>query len=80
MPAGANETPQTVIDKLKAMIRVGCKLTDVKVTAAERKPAGGKKPGVVISSIEIFPQKQKLMKTKSALKNVDTYKKGIYRK
>ena len=50
----------------------------MKATDAVRKPAGGKKPRVMIAIIETFPQKQKLMKTKSALKKIDTYKK-VYR-
>lgn len=75
LPAGENENLQIVTDKVNAMIRDGCKLTDVKVTAAERKRASGRKPGVIIASIETFAQKQKLMKTKSALKKTVAYKK-----
>ena len=75
LPQGADETPQTVMDKMNAMIRDGCKLTDVTVTAAERKTSAGRKPGVIIASIETFPQKQKLMKCKSALKKTVAYKK-----
>ena len=71
---GANETPQIVMDKVNAMIRDGCKLTDVKVTAAERKTSAGRKPGVIVASIETFPQKQKLMKSKSSLKRTAAYK------
>ena len=74
LPQGANETPQIVMDKLNAMIRDGCKLTDVTVTAAERKTSAGRKPGVIIASIDTFPQKQKLMKSKSALKKTVAYK------
>ena len=35
----------------------------------------GEKPGDVIASIETFPQKQKLMKSNSALKTTVAYKK-----
>lgn len=74
MSTGANETSQTDSDKVTAMIRNGCKLTDVKVTSAERKATSGRKPGVILASIETFPQKQKLMKSKSALKKTLLYK------
>lgn len=75
LPADRNETPQAVTDKVNAMIRDGCKLKEVKVTAAERKDSHGKKPGVIIASIETFPQKQTLMKSKSALRKIEAYKK-----
>ena len=77
LPSGPNETSQVVLDKVNAMIRDGCKLTDVKVTTAERKATSGKNPGVVIASIETFPQKQTLMKNKFALKRTTKYK-NIY--
>ena len=75
LPQATDETPQIVMDKMNAMIRDGCKLTYVTVTAAERKTSAGRKPGVIIASIETFPQKQKLMKSKSALKKTVAYKK-----
>ena len=59
LPQATDETPQIVMDKMNAMIRDGCKLTDVTVTAAERKTSAGRKPGVIIASIETFPQKTK---------------------
>ena len=74
LPQGANETLQIVMDKVNAMIRDGCKLTNVKDTAAERKTLAGRKPGVIVASIETFPQKQKLMKSKSSLKKTAAYK------
>ena len=75
LPQGTNETPQTVTGKVNALIRDGCKLTDVKVAVAERKASTGRKPGVIVATVETFPQKQKLMKCKAALKKTDTYKK-----
>ena len=75
LPVVTNETPQLVTDKVNAMIRDGCKLADVKITSAERKDTKGKKPGVAIASVETFPQKQQLMKAKSALKKTVAFKK-----
>ena len=74
LPQGANETPQIVMDKVNAMIRDGCKLTDVKVTAAQRKISARRRPGVIVTSIETFAQKQKIMKSKSSLKRTAVYK------
>ena len=75
IPCGRTESAQESQDKVMALVRDGCKLFDVKVTQAERKFSRGKKPGPIIATIETFEQKQKLMKTKNALKNVDKYKK-----
>lgn len=69
-----NETAQVTQDKVMALIRDGCKLSDVTVSQVERKFSRGKKPGPVIASVESFEKKQKLMKAKNALKNIDTYK------
>ena len=78
IPCGRTETAQESQDKVMALVRDGCKLSDVKVTQAERKFSRGKKPGPIIATIETFEQKQKLMKTKNAQKNVDKYKKGTH--
>ena len=74
LPVVQNETVQIVTDKVNAMIRDGCKLTDVKCTTAVRKETKGKHSTLIIASIETFPQKQKLMKAKSALKRTVAYK------
>ena len=75
IPCDRNETAQVSKDKVSALIRDGCKLSNVKVTQAERKFSKGKKPGPIIATIETFEQKQSLMKNKNSLKNVNKYKK-----
>ena len=75
LPSDRNEAAQVTHDKVMALIRDGCKLHDVKVIQAERKSTRGRKPGPVIATIETFEQKQKLMKAKNSLKNVEQYKK-----
>ena len=69
-----HEAAQVTHGKVMTLIRDGCKLSDVKVTQAERKFSRGKKPGPIIVKIENFKQKQKLMKAKNALKNTEQYK------
>ena len=64
IPCGRNETAQVSKDKATALIRDGCKLSNVKVTQAERKFLKGKKPGLIIATIETFEQKHSLMKNK----------------
>ena len=75
LPCDRNESAQVTHDKVMGLIRDGCKLADVKVTKAERKFSRGRKPGPVIATIESFEQKQKLMKSKNMLKNIEQYKK-----
>ena len=75
LPCDKNESAQVTHDKVMGLIRDGCKLADVIVTKAERKFSRGRKPGPVIASIEYFEQKQKLMKSKNMLKNIEQYKK-----
>ena len=45
IPCGRTETAQESQDKVMALVRDGCKLSDVKVTQAERKFSRGKKNG-----------------------------------
>ena len=70
-----DESSQTTLDKVNALIRDGCKLSDVTVTSAERKGVKGKKPGIIVATCASFEQKQKLMKAKSQLKSFQKYKK-----
>ena len=75
IPCDQNETAQVSKDKVTALIRDGCKLSNVKVTQAERKFSKGKKPGPINATIETFEQKQSLIIYKNSLKNVIKYKK-----
>ena len=69
-----NESNQITMDKVNALIKDGCKLSDVNVTSVERKYIKGKKPGIAVATCASFEQKQKLMKAKSLLKNIQKYK------
>ena len=75
IPCGRNETAQVSKDKATALIRDGCKLSNVKVTQAERKFSKGTKPGPIIATIETFEQKHSLVKNNNNLKNANKYKK-----
>lgn len=75
LPEDKNESRQTTLDKVNALIKDGCKLSDVTITSVERKSIKSKKPGLIIATCDNFEQKQKLMKAKSHLKNFQKYNK-----
>ncbi len=75
LPFHADEDKDSSVTERKvcALLRDGLKVHDVKVKKVERKKARSKYPGVIIATFDTLEQKDKVMKTKSTLKNSRKY-------
>ena len=61
------------LNKVNSLVRDGLKLTDVQISAVERKQTRDGKPGVIIATVETTEQKTKLMQNKKSLKKSKQY-------
>lgn len=62
-----------LINKLEGLIKDGLKLNKVKITKAIRQKSDGKRPGVIIVSVDCMDKKKEVMKAKRQLKNNRKY-------
>ena len=61
------------LNKVNSLVRDGLKLTDVQISAVERKQTRDGKPGVIIATVETTEQKTKLTQNKKILKKSKQY-------
>ena len=61
------------LNKVNSLVRDGLKLTDVQISAVERKQTRDGKPEVIIATVETTEQKTKLMQNKKSLKKSKQY-------
>jgi hypothetical protein len=73
----ASAEDENVKNKVKAVITEGCKVKNVTIEKAVRKPNRGDAPGVIIATLENVEQKVLVLKNKNKLKE-STVHKNVY--